>query len=138
MLWRYIIDITNGGQRSLREAGTSQRKAAAEFGFSSKKASGDMERHLTTAAELKQSRKLDDRERDPFTRWPTWRAVCRRLNPNFEEGTPEGEGEAVTKLAGSFAEAIGKHGVANAKRAWQLALADAGIEDDDGDEDYGF
>jgi len=137
-VWQHIIDITRGGMRTLVEAGSSERKVRDLFCGISKSTVNSMVNQLNHARELKDNPKLDEENRNAYSRWPTWRTVRKRLNPKFDEDANDPPSQMVTRLAVKLAAMIDRYGLVEASQAWQLALEENGLDryvESDDDED---
>jgi hypothetical protein len=127
IIWQYLIELTQGGKRSLMEAGTSERKVSKTFTIASKTTVNNMMNQLAFAATLKASGELDEDERDGHTGWPTWTTVNYRLSPAFGLEQSGKLDRKVAELAAKFAVLLDLHG-ADAVKAWRLACLDRKVD----------
>jgi hypothetical protein len=147
--WQHVLDITRGGKRTLREAGTTQDEVKDAFGISKRQTIGSMVKQGEFAAELRKRRKspedvsrktkyhLADDELDPYSKYPTWRAVCRRLSPGYDPNA-EADGNAVhIKLVTKMAAWVAQYGEDAVRDAYRSAVNDEVYGDESEEEPEG-
>ena len=141
-LWRYLIEITLGGRRTLRKAGTSERKVMEVFGIRSKSTVGTMMKHMQFADELRKGDVVPERECNAVTGWPTWKHVCRRLRPEEGDTSQEADLKRRNKAAATLAAMVDDFGaaavVAILREVVREANEDLGEEDKASEEEDPF
>ena len=133
VLWQHLIDATQGGQRTLKAAGTSQRELQAAFGIGSKTTIGNMQQRIPLAGELRKGNSVPSDDRDKGTGWPTWRYIKLHLHPLESDGltADERHDKDVLKMAAKLATWIDRHSIEQVKAAFRLMLTEAGESGED-------
>lgn len=126
-LWQHLIDVTQGGQRTLKASGTSQRELQAGFGIGSKTTVGNMLDRIPLANELRKGNSVPKDDLDKATRWPTWRFVKFHLHPLESDGltAEQRHDEQVLKMAAKLATWSDRHSIERVKAAFRLMLTEA-------------
>lgn len=138
-VWQHLLDLTDGGRKTLAQVGSSQRAVALAFNIGSKTTVGNMLKRVGLARELRED-KDSTVVLSSATGWPTWNAIRRHLiGMDLGEAPSDAVQDAqVRAMATKMARWAEMHSFPKLKAAFGMVRHEMGEPDDDEDDDPMF